>query len=240
MYAKLTITRSPHFQCTVVGSMLQTISDYKWPLLIGGALAGAALYIGTSDAPVISLDHGKTMLTANSITGGDSKKQLRVASLIRSFRDMMDKDHSGEVDSSEFADHLRALGMDNKDLALCLFRAIDIDDGGSLSIEEFYTFLTKLEDGSTMEQIEIVFNIISGGQNKSSVSRSQCKKCVVALAGEARAEQLTRDIFRAAGGARRNTLSRDDFINNLSVDDSNTENIVVHLAQKVIENICCI
>ena len=45
-------------------------------------------------------------------------------------------------------------------------------------------------------------------------------------------------MFRASGAARRNSVTRDEFVNNMTFDDSNTEKIVVQLAQGVVEAIC--
>jgi Ca2+-binding EF-hand superfamily protein len=230
----------------VFESVGQAISDNKWALLAVGAIAGAALYLTASDGSAsrqkISLEPGATMVNASALLGdggSNAKKQRRVANLIRNFRDRMDKDHSGEVDAGEFCDHLKAIGLADRNLGLRLFAAIDVDNGGTLSIDEVFSFLTKLEDGSVREQVELVFNIFAGGSDKTSFNRSECKQLMVTLVGdEDGAEAMTRRIFRASGAARRNSVTRDDFVNNMTFDDSDTEKIIVDLAQGVVESVC--
>ena len=189
------------------GSIGQAVSDYKWHLLVAGAIAGTALYFTAADTPPesISLEPGATMVNAAALSGGNAKKQQRIANLIRSFRDRMDKDHSGEVDAGEFCEHLTSIGLTDRNLGMRLFAAIDVDNGGTLSINEVYTFLNKLEEGSTREQVESVFNIFAGGSDKTSFNRAECKRLMVTLVGDKDAETMTRNVFRASGAARRNS-----------------------------------
>jgi hypothetical protein len=206
-------------------------------------VAGVALYITASDelttAPEISLQPGATMVNAAALSGGDAKKQRRVANLVRSFRDRMDKDHSGEVDAGEFCDHLKSIGLADRYLGLRLFAAIDVDNGGTLSINEVYNFLTKLEDGSAREQVELVFNIFAGGSDKTSFTRAECKQLLMATSvGDDDAENMTRNVFRVSGAASRNSVTRDDFVNNMTFDDSSTEKLIVDLAQGVVQAVC--
>ena len=70
---------------TVFGSIGQAVSDYKWHLLVAGAIAGTALYFTAADTPPesISLEPGATMVNAAALSGGNAKKQQRIANLIR-------------------------------------------------------------------------------------------------------------------------------------------------------------
>ena len=141
----------------------------------------------------------------------------------------MDEDHSGEVDAGEFCEHLTSIGLTDRNLGMRLFAAIDVDNG-TLSINEVYTFLNKLEEGSR-EQVESVFNIFAGGSDKTSFNRAECKRLMVTLVGDKNAETMTKRVPRIRSCAA--YAHEDEFVNNMTFDDSNTEKIVVQLAQGV-------
>ena len=56
--------------------------------------------------------------------------------------------------------------------------------------------------------------------------------------GDDDAENMTRNVFRVSGAASRNSVTRDDFVDNMTFDDSSTEKLIVDLAQGVVQAVC--
>ena len=79
--------------------------------------------------------------TAAALEGGGIEDKLRGA-----FDGIMDEDHSGQLEYSEFKHGLAAIGLDLGDDVRELFEAIDTDDSGTVDVSEFIAAISAAKN----------------------------------------------------------------------------------------------
>ena len=114
--------------------------------------------------------------------------------------DLFDTDKSGEIDTNELKQALKNLGIDAKNQTLANMMAdLDKDNSGQIDFGEFIDMMTaKMSDRDTKEDLEKVFRLFLGDDDKSDkIQLKHLKRVARELNENMSEEELQEMITRA-------------------------------------------